>query len=221
MMNLNLLSVALVLIVISTSASVYINEELPLYLSDDIIVSKVKRSVTKDAANPVSHDTNDSDKAKVEAETTTKDNPAKKELTNEESGLVFLPSFGRRTRRNIVKREITDNDSLKTNDSLVVTERNEELTNPEDRQESGLVFLPSFGRRNRRSLAKRSPPSRDDDYIQKTKTTNTQETENESEDEQESGLVFIPSFGRRTKRNISKRDVSSNKDQNKKMITQE
>ncbi|XP_045460655.1 uncharacterized protein LOC123671051 [Harmonia axyridis] len=209
-MYLNHFSFVLVLVTVSAS---YFDAELPLYLSDDIIISKLPSISEKSTIYKI-----EKRDVGVAAEQKTKTNLNEKEdeknkdseiEDEEESGLVFIPSFGRRYRRAVSKQDIASEEKTKEK-----TGQNKKIDSEvENGQESGLVFLPSFGRRSRRSVH--------------------QKQENEDLLDSESNIVFLPSFKRngfrRTRRDIdntyyrhfTKRSApAQNEDGNKKKETE-
>ncbi|KAK9874027.1 hypothetical protein WA026_002381 [Henosepilachna vigintioctopunctata] len=172
-MHWNLLSVIIVIIAATSCSSIYsdFNDELPLYLSDDILITKIgrisKRSLIKDleiettGRERITKRDAEKESSKTKSlgdEVKEKPDESNEEFENkEESSIVFLPSFRKRTRR------AADNNDKNIHypKKEETTEQNEELINTEtqDEQESGIVFLPSFGRRTRRHIVRRDSQS--------------------------------------------------------------
>lgn len=210
-----------VLVLVTVSAS-YLDRELPLYLSDDILISKLpsisKRSILDEFKAFSKRDVTEVKTVNTNENKNNENNHEGHYIEDgEESGLVFIPTFGRRSKRSVneddqnvsktKKPTTTSSDEKKIEGEQANKEK--KGTEIEKEEESGLVFIPSFGRRTRRSVSENNNEKLTDnlkalvDDEQKKDETNEG---SEIENEEESGLVFIPSFGRRTRRSVPNND---------------
>ncbi|CAG9764940.1 unnamed protein product [Ceutorhynchus assimilis] len=93
------------------------------------------------------------------------------DMDNAESGVYFLPSFARRSRRSV------DDDM--------------------DKAESGVYFLPSFARRSRRSVDDNDMEKAESGVYFLPSFARRQRRSADDMENAESGVYFLPSFARR------------------------